>query len=200
MLASVSSPDLMLARRAAAGQPEAWEEIVGSYGRRLYNLAFHFTGRREEAEDLTQEIFLRLHQNLRRYTGEVPLAGWTLRLSRNLCIDHYRRTRRERRSATVPEEVLEHFPSSDDVEARAQDRERLRAVYDALEEMPEEMACVVLLFDLQGWTLEETAASLEVPLGTVKSRLHRGRLELARRVTARLVPQETARAAAGGVS
>ena len=92
--------------------------------------------------------------------------------------------------------------SSEQVEAEAQDRERLRAVYAALAEMPEETACVVLLFDLQGWTLEETAASLEVPVGTVKSRLHRGRLELARRVADRLAPREPGRAAAalGGAS
>lgn len=201
MSATVPSPDLLLARRAALGQPAAWEEIVERFGGKLYNLAFHFTGRREEAEELAQEVFLRLYQNLRRFSGDVPLAAWALRLSRNLCIDHYRKTRRERRSTTVAEVVLEHVASAEDVEARAQDRERLAAVYSSLEEMPEEMACAVLLFDLQGWTLEETAASLEVPVGTVKSRLHRGRLELARRVTARLAPrEEAARAAAGGLS
>ena len=201
MTVPVPSSDLLLARRAAAGQPAAWEEIVERFGGKLYNLAFHFTGRREEAEELAQEVFLRLYQNLRRYSGEVPLAAWALRLSRNLCIDHYRRTRRERRSTTVAEVVLEHVAAAEDVEAQAQDRQRLAAVYASLEDMPEEMACAVLLFDLQGWSLEETAASLEVPVGTVKSRLHRGRLELARRVTARLAPrEEAARAAAGGVS
>lgn len=196
--ASAPNPDLLLARRAAAGQPAAWEEIVERFGAKLYNLAFHFTGRREEAEELTQDIFLRLHQNLRRYDGEVPLAAWTLRLSRNLCIDHYRRTRRERRSAAVPEEILEHFAAADDVEAAAQHRERLHAVYCSLEEMPEETACALLLFDLQGWSLEETAASMEVAVGTLKSRLHRGRLELARRVTARLAPREGGSAVAAG--
>jgi RNA polymerase sigma-70 factor, ECF subfamily len=200
MPATVSSPDLLLARRAAAGHADAWEEIVAAFGPRLYNIAFHFTGRREEAEELTQEVFLRLHQNLRRYTGEFPFAAWALRLSRNLCIDHYRRTRRERRSTTVSDEVLAHVAAADDVEGRAQEGERLRAVYASLEEMPEETACAILLFDLQGWSLEETAASLELPVGTIKSRLHRGRLELARRVTARLAPREETAAASGGIS
>lgn len=189
MLAPVSSPDLLLARRAAAGQAEAWDEILDRYAQRIYNLAYQFAGASEEAEDLTQEVFLRLHQNLRQYRGDVPLTAWALRLSRNLCIDHYRRTRRERASARVPEEILQYLPSGDDPQAEAQARERLRAVYSALEEMPEDLAEVVLLRDLQDWSLEETAAFLEIPTGTVKSRLHRARLDLAQRVTSRSAPR-----------
>ena len=96
MIAPVSSPDLILARRAAAGHADAWDELVELYGDRLYNLALHFAGNREEAEDLTQEIFLRLYTNLRQYRGDCPLVSWALRLSRNLCIDHYRRNRHVR--------------------------------------------------------------------------------------------------------
>lgn len=180
------SPDLMLARLAARGRTEAWEELLALYSERIYNLAFHFAGSAADAEDLTQEIFLRLYQNLRLYRGDVPLAAWALRLSRNLCIDHYRRTRRERRSSFTAEEVLERMPAGDDPQAEAQKRQQLRAVYRELEAMPEDLAEVVLLRDLQGWSLEETAAWLEVPVGTVKSRLHRARLELAERVNARI--------------
>src|SRR5262249_35347183 len=121
----------------------------------------------------------------RLYRGDSPLAAWTLRLSRNLCIDHYRRMRRERRSVAVPEEVLEQIPAASDLSAEAEHRQQLRTVYRALEEMPEDLAEAILLRDLQGWTLEETAAYLDVPLGTIKSRLHRGRLLLAERVTER---------------
>ena len=187
MDAARPSPDLLLARLAARGRADAWEELLALYGERIYNLAFHFAGSAPDAEDLTQEIFLRLYQNLRLYRGDVPLAAWALRLSRNLCIDHYRRARRERRAAVVSEEVLAYLPAGgDDPQAEAQRRQQLRTVYRALEEMPEDSAEVVLLRDLQGWSLEETAAWLEVPVGTVKSRLHRARLELAGRVTARL--------------
>jgi RNA polymerase sigma-70 factor, ECF subfamily len=178
------SADLLLARRAAGGRPDAWEELLALYGERIYNLAFHFAGSAEDAEDLTQEIFLRLYRNLRAYRGDVPLAAWALCLSRNVCIDHYRRSRRERRAAAVSEEVLAFLPAGDDPQAEAQRRQQLRAVYRGLEEMSEDLAEVVLLRDLQGWSLEETAASLGVPVGTVKSRLHRGRLDLAARVTA----------------
>lgn len=186
------SPDLLLARRAASGRPEAWEEMLALYGERIYNIAVHFAGGAEDAEDLTQEIFLRLYQNLRLYRGDVPLAAWALRLSRNLCIDHYRRTRRERRADVLSEEVLERMPAGEDPQAEAQKRQQLRAVYRGLEEMPEELAEVVVLRDLQGWSLEETAAFQEVPVGTVKSRLHRARIELADRVAAKLGPRGAA--------
>ena len=186
------SPDLLLARRAASGRPEAWEELLALYGERIYNLAVHFAGGAEDAEDLTQEVFLRLYQNLRLYRGDVPLAAWALRLSRNLCIDHYRRTRRERRADILSEEVLERMPAGEDPQAEAQKRQQLRAVYRGLEEMSEELAEVVMLRDLQGWSLEETAAFQEVPVGTVKSRLHRARIELADRVASKLGPRGAA--------
>jgi len=185
MLTPLPTPDLLLARRAAAGQPAAWDEIIGRYGQKLYNLAFHFTGSLPEAEDLTQEIFLRLYQNLRLYRGDSPLAAWTMRLSRNLCIDRYRKLRRDRRSVAVPDEVLEQVPATDDQGAEAEHRQQLRAIYRALEEMPEDLAEAVVLRDLQGWTLEEAATYLDVPLGTIKSRLHRARLLLAEKVAER---------------
>ena len=193
MPAPTPNPDLLLARRAAAGHPEAWDELIEKYGRRLYNLAYHFAGSAEEAEDVTQEIFLRLYQNLHRYTGEAPLAAWALRLSRNLCIDHYRRMRRDQRSFAVPDEILEQMPAAGDLQEELQRREELRAVYGALAELPEESAEVVLLRDLQGWTMDEIAVYLGVPLGTIKSRLHRARLGVAERVgdrfRARWVPE-----------
>ena len=192
MLSSNPNPELFLARRAASGQAEAWDELIEKYGQRLYNLAYHFAGRTEEAEDLTQEIFLRLYQNLHRYTGEAPLAAWALRLSRNLCIDHYRRMRRDRISSAVPDEILARMPAVDDVQEEAQRREEIQAVYGALSELPEESAEVVLLRDLQGWTMEEIAAYLGVPLGTIKSRLHRARLGVAERLAPRFRARWTA--------
>src|SRR5215470_6493806 len=152
MSAPSPSPYLLLARRAAAGRVDAWEELLALYSERIYNLALHFAGAAEDAEDLTQEIFLRLYQNLRLYRGDVPLAAWALRLSRNLCIDHYRRARRERRAVNVSEEVLAGLPAlGDDPQAEAQRRQQLRTVYKSLEEMTEDLAEVVLLRDLQGW-------------------------------------------------
>lgn len=190
MTSAATSPDLFLARRAAAGHEDAWEDLVDRYGPRIFGLALHFAGNREDAEDLTQEVFVRLHRNLGSYRGEVPLAGWALRLSRNLCIDHFRKARIERRWRAVAGEVLETLPSGGDLEADLQRRQRLEAVYGALADLPEEYAEAVLFCDLQGWSLEETAVYLEIPLGTLKSRLHRGRVRLAQSVREHLAPRE----------
>jgi len=184
MTSFVPSPDLLLARRAATGQEEAWREIVDLYGTRIYNLAYQFGGRPQEAEDLTQEIFLRLWRNLRSYRGEVPFAGWALRLSRNLCIDHYRRNRR--RGTEVPAAVLDQVPASDNPQRAAQHREDLERIYRCLAELPEALATVLALRDLQEWSGEETATFLGIAVGTVKSRLHRARKLLKKRLTEEL--------------
>jgi RNA polymerase sigma-70 factor (ECF subfamily) len=186
MSGSIPTPDLLLARRAAAGHGEAWDQIIDEHGKRLFNVALQFASSREEAEDLTQDIFLRLYRNLRSYRGDVPLIAWALRLSRNLCIDHYRRMRRERSWTRVSETVLNQLPAKDNVEAESQRRQRIEAIYAALADLPEELSELVLLRDLQGWSSAETAAYLGIPLGTLKSRLHRARLQLTERVRARL--------------
>jgi RNA polymerase sigma-70 factor, ECF subfamily len=189
MNGATTSPDLFLARRAAAGHDDAWDQLVDKYGRRLFNLAFQFSGSREEAEDLTQEIFVRLYLNLRTYRGDVPLIAWALRLSRNLCIDHYRRTRRERSWHRVAEAVLEQLPAGGCLQEDLEHRQHVEEVYTSLAEIPEELAEVIILCDLQGLLLEEAAAYLEVPLGTVKSRLFRARQRLTAAVRARLEPR-----------
>lgn len=189
------SPDLLLARRAAAGQAAAWNDLVARYGRRFYNLAFQFAGDLAEAEDLTQEIFVKLFESLHRYRGDVPLAAWALRLSRNLMIDHYRASRRRGRGAHVSDEVLKHLPAGDDPYAEAQRRLRLRLVHEALDELPDELAAPVLLRDIEGLAYEEAAAALGVPLGTLKSRLNRARRRLADEISTRLEGRQSAGAA-----
>lgn len=178
--------DLALARRAMQADARAWEEVLERYGGRIYNLALRFAPTSQEAEDLTQEIFLRLYRNLHQYRGEMPLIAWALRLSRNLCIDHYRAARSRHLSDTVSDVVLDHLPSADDPQARAHAREQLRHVHDALRRLPEALATVLVLADVQQWSYEEIAAFLSVPTGTVKSRLNRARRELAGKLEERL--------------
>lgn len=176
------SPDLFLARRAARADPAAWDEVIERYGQRIYNLAYRFAGNRQEAEDLTQEIFLKLYGNLHRYRGDVPLLAWALRLSRNLCIDHYLHHRSRLRSETVSDELLEHLPAAEDTGRRTRERVRRQLVHQALAEMTEGQASVLMLRDLQGLTYQEIAGFYEVPVGTIKSRLNRARKELVKRL------------------
>ncbi len=179
------SSDLDLARRAVAGKSAAWDAIIELYGGKIFNLALHFSSGREQAEDLTQDIFLRLFRNLAKYRGDVPLIAWTLRLSRNLCIDHYRRTRRERETVFLSESALELAPSGADPQLDAQRRELLSQVQATLPEMREELAIVVALRDLQGLSYLEISALLDLRVGTLKSRLNRGRQELIDRLRKR---------------
>lgn len=174
------SDDLLLAKRAARADPRAWDEIVQRYGGRIYNLAARFAGDLAEAEDLTQEIFLKLYRTLGRYRGDVPLVAWALRLSRNLCIDYYRHHRTRNQAETVNDEILKHMPGRDNPQARTQAREDLRRVDRALGQMSEISATVIVLRDLQGFSYDEMATILELPSGTVKSRLNRARRELVR--------------------
>lgn len=183
--------DLALARRAAAADAGAWDEIVERQGAKIYNLAFRFASHSTEAEDLTQEIFLKLYSSLDRYRGDVPLVAWALRLSRNLCIDHYRARRARRAGDHVGDEALVHFPATEqDPQARTQHREQVRMVHDALGELPEAMATIVMLRDLQELTYEEISTFLDLPAGTVKSRLSRARRALVDAVERRLAARE----------
>jgi RNA polymerase sigma-70 factor (ECF subfamily) len=178
-----------LAQRAADGDAAAWDELILRYGKKIYNIAYHFSRTPEEAEDLTQEIFLKLYRFLDRYRGDVPLGAWTLKLSRNLCIEAYRRTRLERQTHHLPEAVLDQVSGADDPRATVQRHERLRTVRRAMNAMSEDLATVLLLRDLQGWSYEEAAAYLDVPMGTLKSRLVRARRELAQRVGELVAPR-----------
>lgn len=182
----VTSPDLLLARRAELGHVDAWREIVDAFGGRLYNVALQFTGSADEAEDLTQEMFLRIFKGLQTYRGEVPLVAWALRLSRNLCIDHYRRCKRQGRWSEVSEAILDQMPAGGDPESESSRRQELRAVHAGLRDLPDDLAELIILRDLQGWSQEEVVAALDIPLGTLKSRLHRARRLLASAVRARL--------------
>ena len=178
--------DLALARRAADADPTAWDEVVERYGDRIFGLACRFAGRETDAEDLTQEVFLKLYRNLHQYRGDVPLVAWALRLSRNLCIDHYRAARARRVNDHVSEEALERLPSADNPQVRSQMREQMRMVHDALGELSEPLATVVMLRDLQDLSYDEIATFLEVPAGTVKSRLNRARRALVAAIERRL--------------
>ncbi len=104
-MGNVAHPDLLLARRAARNDPRAWEEIVALLGSRIYNLALRFAGSPGEAEELTQDVFLRLYRSLGQYRGDVPLLAWSLRLSRNLCIDHWRHHQKRLASEAPGEEL-----------------------------------------------------------------------------------------------
>jgi RNA polymerase sigma-70 factor (ECF subfamily) len=173
--------DGQLVRRCLDGESPAWEELVAKYSRRVYNVAYQFTGRHEEAEDLTQDIFLKIYRSLGTFDLDAAFLPWLIRVSKNMCVDHYRKRRRERLLVHGNwEKITTVACTRSNPYQKTFNRERRAILLRALEQIPSDLKAVVILRDLQGLTYQEISEAMNLPEGTVKSRLNRGRLELAR--------------------
>ena len=174
-----------LIERCLAGDQAAWEAIVRLHWRKVFNVAYKFVGRHEEAEDLTQDIFLKIFRSLHTFDRRANFQTWLISVSRNLCIDHYRSVRKERQ--TIDRELdsremasTSHEPSPYSQLERDDQRALLRR---AMERLPPTLRSTVMLRDIRELSYQEIADRLGLPEGTVKSRINRGRKELARQVT-----------------
>ncbi|MCX6587970.1 MAG: sigma-70 family RNA polymerase sigma factor [Acidobacteria bacterium] len=177
--------DLRLVERCLAGDEAAWEDLVKVHSRRVYAICYRFTGTDSEAQDLTQEVFLRLFKTLRMFrAGEGSLTVWLTRMTRNLLIDNYRRTKLNRVTDSIEDRLPMLEASAAGQGARADGllagREASELLQGALQKLSPELRETVILRDLEELDYKEIAAVLNVPEGTVKSRLNRGRAELAR--------------------
>ena len=184
--------DTHLVERCLAGEEAAWEDLVKVHTRRVYSICYRFTGSDQEAQDLTQEVFLRVFRSLKSFrAGEGSFAVWLARLSRNLLIDHYRRTKLDRATDSI-EEQLPMLEEKTAMIARTDGlvagREASELLQGALQKLSPELRETVILRDLEELEYREIADVLNVPEGTVKSRLNRGRAELARILRRHKVP------------
>jgi len=178
-----SLSDAELVRRCRGGDSAAWEEVIRTYSRRVYNLAYRFSNRHELAEDLTQEVFVRVYRSLDQYDPQAgDLAHWLMRLARNLIIDDYRRRTRTPTDLGDDLESHEyHLRSGQDAPDRGIERsERAHQVHQAIARLSPELRECVILRDIEELSYLEIVEILGIPLGTVKSRINRGRIELAR--------------------
>jgi RNA polymerase sigma-70 factor (ECF subfamily) len=176
--------DTHLVERCLSGEEAAWEDLIRVHTRRVFAICYRFTGSDPEAQDLTQEVFLRVFRSLKSFrAGEGSFGVWLSRLSRNLLIDHYRRTKLERATDSI-EEQLPMLEEKTAMSARADGlvagREASELLQGALQKLSPELRETVILRDLEELEYREIAQVLNVPEGTVKSRLNRGRAELAR--------------------
>jgi RNA polymerase sigma factor (sigma-70 family) len=181
----------LMVRRCVAGDSLAWEDIVRLYSRRIYNICYRFAGSPTDAEDLTQDVFIRLYRTLSSFDGErASFNTWITTVTRNLLVDHFRKTRNDRvtdsmdsapgddeDARSLSDRLADGGPSPDAQIERRETREQIQA---ALLKLSPELREAVILRDLQDMDYKEIAQALKVPEGTVKSRINRGRAELAR--------------------
>jgi len=181
----------MLVRRCISGDAAAWEEIVQRYNRRIYNICYRFAGSSDDAQDLTQEVFIKMYRTLNSYdVDRGAFMTWVTTITRNLLVDHFRKTKQERMTDSMDTTASDHedaLPLSEQIpdrgsspDSRVQSRETKEAVHEALQKLSPELREAVILRDLQDLDYRDIATVLKVPEGTVKSRINRGRGELAR--------------------
>ncbi len=187
----MDADDQELTRRCLTGDERAYRELVRRYQRQVYSLAMRMVRVREDAEDLTQETFVRMFGALERYDPTRPFTAWLFTIAARLSIDHLRR----RRLKTVPlsrrepdgeeERTLEIEDSGPGPEELAERGEEERGAHDLIGSLPEHYRIVVMLRHQQGFSYEEIAEALHLPLGTVKARIHRARALLKERLEGR---------------
>jgi RNA polymerase sigma-70 factor (ECF subfamily) len=170
--------DSELVERARTGDHAAFDEIVDRHERRVFAVALRICRHHEDARDVTQEVFITALRSMAGFRGDAQLTTWLHRVTVNAALDFVRK--RQRREASTVEELGDHPSSDPGPEAAAIESVRAREVHRALGTLAADQRAVIVLCDLEGLDYAEAAESLGVPVGTVKSRLHRARMQLAR--------------------
>ena len=174
-----------LLQRVGAGDELAWEAFVRQHQGRVFGLAYHYLGHAEDARDLAQETFVKIYRNRQRLPEEPGLLPWMLCITRNLCMDLFRRRKTRPPVWDIPVEDLGHLHAQEEDPAQQfHDQARKAMVHRALRELTDLNREMILLKDIQGLALDDIATLLDIPLGTAKSRSNRARLELAEKLLA----------------
>ena len=184
MSAETPDPIESLIQRCLKGDQAAWDLIVRQYWRKVFNVAYKFVGKHDEAEDLAQDIFLKIFKSLDTFDRRANFQTWLISVSRNLCIDHYRSVRKERETIDRDVDANELAPAAREPGpiAALEQADRVALLRKALAALPATLRKAVLMRDIQELSYQEIADKLRLPEGTVKSRINRGRTELARQV------------------
>jgi RNA polymerase sigma-70 factor (ECF subfamily) len=175
--------DVQLVASCLSEEQGAWDELYTRYRRKVFNIAYQFVGKFDEAEDLTQEIFIKVFRALERFDAEGNFQQWLIRISKNHSIDHYRRRRKDREMLLEGSLQLDMTPSKTRNPYRALELNERAAMFKrALTRLPPILRTCLTLRELEGLSYQEIASKLDVPEGTVKSRINRARSEMNRLV------------------
>ena len=192
----LTAPDLTLVDRCRRNDAAAFEEVVGRYKNKVYNYIYRMVGNSDDAEDLTQEVFVRMYTSLDSFRRQASLHTWLFRIASNLCIDHFRRSKKMRANAYSLDEPIKD--AGDGGEAGGghevadakyephrlmEQQEMAEQIQQALGQLPEKLRTVLVLHDIEDLPYEEIAQVVGCPLGTVKSRLFHARQQLRQRLS-----------------
>ena len=170
-----------LVKQLKAGDQEAWNMIVNRYSKTVYNMALNFAGNSDDAADITQDIFLKVYNNIKKFDGENTFTAWLLRLSKNYCIDFWRKHKHNRKSLELDDNIRNEYTDQadtpEDTVIRNSDIDYLR---QKLLLLPPDLRSLIIMRDIQDFSYQEIADNLDIPLGTIKSRINRARTKLAK--------------------
>jgi RNA polymerase sigma-70 factor (ECF subfamily) len=170
-----------LVSKLKAGDQEAWSMIVNKYSKTVYNMALNFAGNSDDAADITQDIFLKVYNNIGKFEGENTIIAWLLRLSKNYCIDFWRKHKHNRKNLELNDNIRNDYSDEADtpeeVLIRKSDITYLRKKLLLLNP---DLRTLIIMRDIQDFSYQEIAENLDMPLGTIKSRINRARTKLAK--------------------
>jgi len=159
------------------GDKRGWNMLIDRYSKTVYNLAYNFCGSSDDANDLTQDIFIKIYKNIHRFDNNLNISSWILRISKNHCIDYWRKNKKNNFRIDLDDNLVkdEHSPEEDLI--KTGDLHRLR---EKMLQLKPEVRALLIMRDIQNHSYREIADSLDVPLGTVKSKINRARIQLAK--------------------
>jgi RNA polymerase sigma-70 factor (ECF subfamily) len=163
--------------RLFSGAKMAWNMIVDRYAKTVYNLALNFFNNREDAEDITQDIFLKVYNNIEKFREDKSFNSWLVKISTNYCIDHWRKSKRSARRVELSDDLIKTDHTPEDRVVKDYDVINLR---NKMSDLDPDLRLLLIMRDIQDHSYKEIATTLNLPLGTIKSRINRARIKLAK--------------------
>jgi RNA polymerase sigma-70 factor (ECF subfamily) len=159
------------------GDSEAWNMIIDKYSKRIYNIALNFAGNGDDAADITQDIFLKVYNNIEKFKEEKNFHSWILKISKNYCIDYWRKNKMNVNRVDLDDRLIREERTPEDSVVKEFDIMVLR---DRLLLLEPDLRLLLIMRDIQDFSYQDIADYLNIPLGTVKSRINRARIKLAK--------------------
>lgn len=170
-----------IVKKLKTGETEAWNMLVESFSKKVYNLALNFAGNKDDAADITQEIFLKIYNNIDKFEEERGFSSWVMKLSKNYCIDYWRKTKNSRQNVELDESLYTNSVHDHALtpEASLIQQNDITYLRQKLQLLPPDLRSLIIMRDIQDYSYQEISENLDIPLGTTKSRINRARLKLA---------------------